>query len=147
VRAQPQLSAVTSPRHVEPNYRSLDAVARAAATLFPQHQLMGDFHSHVFNDIGELRYNRGWEPSDWDAGFSMQWTRLMRELGYHPQVDLVIAIARCNRRVPHSHHARMGHTLQATVGDCRAVIGAYRILQSGSYATEGVRLSVPGIAG
>jgi hypothetical protein len=131
---------------VEPNVRSLDAVTKATATLFPQHALMGDFHSHVFDDIATLRACKGWQPSEWDAGFSTQWTRSVRERGHAPQVDLVIALARCARRAPHSHYARMAHTLQATVGDCRAIIGAYRILQSGSYTTDGVVLSVPGMA-
>jgi len=118
----------------------------AATTLFPQQQAIGDFHSHVYTDIGELRYNEGRQPSGGDAGFAMHWSRSMRDLGHAVQVDLVIAIAQCARRVPHSHYVRMGNTLQATVGACRAVIGAYRILQSGSYATNGVRLSVPGMA-
>ena len=146
VRAQPQLSALSGPRHVKPSYRSLDALTKAAETLFPQHQLMGDFHSHVYADVAELRYNKGWEPSDGDARFCMQWARLMRQLGHAPQVDLVIAIARCKRRVHRSHYAGMEHTLQATVGDCRAVIGAFRVLQSGSYTTSGVLFSVPGMA-
>lgn len=145
-RAQPQLSAEAGPRHVEPNLRSLDAVTRAAATLFPQHQLIGDFHSHVFADLATLRSLKGWEPSEWDADFSTQWIDKMRDLGHNPQVDLVVGIARCGRRTQRSHYKGLPHTLQASVGDCRFVIGAARILASGRYTRDGLSLSTPGLA-
>lgn len=145
MRAQPQLSAVAGPRYVEPNYRSLDALVGATSTLFPQQQLIGDFHSHVYENASELRLSKGWQPSEEDQRSSMQWIRSLRELGHAPEVDLIIAVARCHRRVPCSHYGGLPNKLQATVGNCRVIVSGYRILQSGCYAEEGVSLSVPGL--
>jgi hypothetical protein len=145
-RGQPQMSAASGPQHVEPSQRSVEALREASAVLFPQYQITGDFHSHVYDDVALMMRARGWEPSDVDTAYSYHWTRRMREAGDRPQVDLVVAIARSPRRVRRSHHAGLANTIQTSVGDCRVVIGAHRILTSGHYTQQGVHLIVPGAA-
>lgn len=144
LRAQPQLSAEGSPSHVTPSYRSVAALQEAVSTLFPQHQLVGDFHSHVYADMDELRGASGWRPSDGDKRLCAELFDDMKARGHTPYVDFIVAIARCPRRVHHSHYRGLPNTLQTSVGNCRVVIGAHRILRSGSYTDRNTHLTLPG---
>jgi hypothetical protein len=143
-RAQPQLSAQGGPRHVFPSFRSFTAIETAVCTLFPHYEVVGDFHSHVFNDLSSMDEVRGWAPSGGDASYCAMWTKEMRDRGRRPQVDLIVAIARCTYPPGQLRYKRQANTLQVAIGDCRAVLGAHRILPGGAYSSRGIRLSVAG---
>jgi len=144
LRAQPQLSAEGSPSAVRPSYLSVGALQEAVATLFPQHQLVGDFHSHVYEDMAELSGASGWRPSEGDKRLCAELFDDMKARGHTPHVDFIVAIARCQRRVHHSHYRQLPNTLQTSVGNCRVVIGAHRILHSGNYTDRNTHLTLPG---
>ncbi|MBN1670380.1 MAG: hypothetical protein JXR37_05080 [Kiritimatiellae bacterium] len=144
MRSQPQLSAEGGPSEVAPSYRSVAALQKAAAALFPQYQLVGDFHSHVYPDMDTLRRAAGWEPSDGDKWYCAKLSDEAKVFGQPPHVDIVLAVAKCKHKVKHSRYPNRPNTIQVSVGDCRLVIGAHRILRSGNYTTRNARLTLPG---
>lgn len=147
MRSQPQLSADGDTGGVEPNQRSLEAILEATATLFPQYQAVGDFHSHPYDDLARLEAKRGWEYSADDEAVNIDVSRTMAELGHPPEVAFVVAIAHSAKRVRRGRYRGLDNTLQLSVGDCRVVIAAYRSLESGCYSARNICLQLPGRIG
>jgi hypothetical protein len=147
IRSQPQLSAVGAYREVDPSPKSLKAVISVSRTLFPQYEVVGDFHSHIYRDFKELEYCRGWDFSDADQKMSPEWARQIREMGGTNRfvAAFVVAMARSAYKVNLSRYKKQLNTLQTTVGDCRVVVAVYRILRSGLYSRKKIRIRVPGM--
>jgi len=144
MRSQPQLSAEGGPSGVEPNEKSLRAILEATATLFPQYQAVGDFHSHPYDDLSKLEKKRGWEYSDDDEAVNIGISRTMAGLGHPPEVAFVVAIARSAKKARRGRYRGLENTLQLSVGECRVIIAAYRSLESGCYSRRNIRLRLPG---
>jgi hypothetical protein len=145
MRSQPMLSAEGRPSEVTPRDKSRDAILQATRTLFPQFQVVGDWHSHAYASLSELVLARGWMPSVTDEQFNASWVDELVELGHRPQVAFIVAVAHCEKRVPMQHFRGEPNTLQVSINDCRMVVGVHRILMSKRYFSENIRLRVPGI--
>ncbi len=147
MHSQPQLSAESEYGFVEPNRRSLDAILQATQALHPHYQAVGDFHSHPYDDLSTLEYDRGWQytPSDEDSNVGV--AKVMADLGHHIQVSFVIGIARSNQRVARRHYRGLKNTIQMTLGNCRVILAAYRVLGSGRLTNSNIRLRISGVAG
>ena len=145
MRSQPQLSAEGGFGGVAWREKGIDALLAAARTLFPNYQAVADFHSHPYDDFESLVETRGWRPSDDDQADNDRWFPLMVSKGERPQLTMILGIARCRTRVGQGHYRGKPNTLQVSVGDCRAILGAYRILRSGAYTSRHTRLRVRGM--
>ena len=144
MRSQPQLSAEGSFGEVLPNERSLQAVLDATRTLFPQYQVVGDFHSHCYDTLETLLARRGWEYSRGDEASSVETFDQMLGAGERPLVTFIVALARCARRVHPGRHRGLKNTYRLNIGGCRVVLGAYRVLGSGRYSRRNITLGITG---
>ena len=145
MRCEPQLSADGAHYWVMWNERSIDALLDAARILFPSYELIGDFRSHAYGGLADVTADRGWMFSDGDEADLLAWAHHMRDVGQKPVISLVAAIARSERAVERSHYQGRRNTLQMSVGNCRVVIGAYRVLGSGSSSDRNIRLRAAGM--
>jgi hypothetical protein len=147
MRSQAQLSADARYGSVEPNTRSLDAILQATGALYPQYQAVGDFHSHPYDDFALLDEQKGWTYTPGDEQSNIDLAQILAEAGHRSAVVFVIGIARSGQRVSLGHYRGMRNTLQTTLGNCRAIIAAYRSLGSGRLTPSNTRLRLSGAVG
>jgi hypothetical protein len=147
MRSHPQLSAEGHTTFVESNPRSLDAILSATAAFYPQYLAVGDFHSHPYDDLATLVRRRGWEYSQSDEESNVTLIQAMSELGHHVLVSFVLAIARSGQKVARSHFRGLRYTIQMSLGNCRAILGAYRSLGSGHLTKRNIGLRLSGTTG
>jgi len=145
MRCQPQLSAEGTAKYVLPNDRSVKAIVDATGALFPQHRVVGDFHSHPYVDLAEMRQRKGWRYSVADQEHNEEMSQVLKSMGHPPTVGLIVAVTRCRQRIERSHYRKEKNTIQLSAGDCRVVLGAFHTLESGRYSHRNVRLRVPGM--
>jgi len=140
-RCAPQLRAKATSSSVWPSNRSLSIQLGAAADLFPQLDIVGDFHSHPWDHLDDMVASKGWEYSARDEAFNRAWVQPMRSMGYNPMIGFVVAIARKQRARSGGYFNKYGnHTHQVTVGSYQCVIAAYRIRGDGTYSDERISL-------
>jgi hypothetical protein len=145
MRSHPQLSAEVGTRFAELNPRSLDALLRATAAFYPQYQAVGDFHSHLYDDLNVLIQTRGWEYSESDEDGNITLAQLLADLGHRISVAFVIGIARSVRRVARGHFRGRRNTMQMSLANCRVIVGAYRSLGSGRLTQSNISLRLSGV--
>jgi len=146
-RSQPQMSALGTMREVGPNITSIEVLLDAAHKLFPQYDVVGDFHSHPFDSLEQMRAHRGWRYSPEDERSGRDWFDVLADLGARPWVTFVVAVARNPRSVRLGPYRGLPNTVQTSAGNCRIVVAAYRVLGSGAYSARNIRLHIPGIQG
>ncbi|MDH3582806.1 MAG: hypothetical protein OER86_01170, partial [Phycisphaerae bacterium] len=144
-RVQLQLSAEGAMGWVEPNDRSMLALLKASTTLFPHYQVVGDFHSHPYDQWSDLVYHEGWTYSSADQKANYQAAKSMIDQGHRMMMAFIVAVARSGRKVRPSRFRGLPNTIQLSVGECRTVVAAYRSLESGRYSTRHLRLRLPGM--
>ncbi len=146
MRSHPQLSAEGRKTFVELNERSLNALLSASVAFYPQYQAVGDFHSHLYDDLGDLIQTRGWEYSESDDEANANLAQILAGLGHRISVAFVIGIARSAQKIARSHFRGLRNTLQMSLGNCRVILGAYRSLGSGHLTKSNIRLRLSGVA-
>ncbi len=140
-----QLRARASAGYLEADPRSQEIQLAMAAELFPQLELVGDFHSHPYATLAALRSDRGWEYTDPDERGNKDWVAELGE-GYRPRVCLILALARGRRRTTRVQVVEP-NILRATIGPCHCYLAAYRISRDGTYSADDIILRCPTIAG
>ena len=144
VRSQPQIAAEATYNSVEYNVNSLNSLLMAAHDLFPHLDVVGDFHSHPYDAFNELEASKGWEPS-WGKEREIEMFAYMKEKRQRPLVTFIVSLAKGKKINTDSPFFKgLENTFQLCVGDCRIVLAAYRILESGNYTQENIRLDVSG---
>ncbi len=142
----PQLSADAGYNGVAPNEKSFDAILQATSMLYPHCQVVGDFHSHPYDNLSLLEKRGGWTCTDSDERSNIDVAQIMSRHGHRIQLALIIAIARCRKKAPRSHYKGLKNTVQVSIGNCRAIIAAYRSLESGRLTETNTRLRIAGMA-
>ena len=141
-----QLRAYTTAGSVAREPRSEAVHLEMAAELFPDLELVGDFHSHPYSSLVELRAKYGWAYSPADEEENQSWIETLASQGHpRPRVSLILAIARAGRA--RSGKAPGPNVLRATFGRCHCYLAAYRINRNGTYGTNHVSLRCPTITG
>jgi hypothetical protein len=141
-----QFRAHTAPTYSVRSRRSQDVHLDMAHELFPHLDLVGDFHSHPYGSLAELRQVGGWEYNESDEEDNRAWVEELAERGYRPRVGLILAIARAARggkpgRPP------APNVLRTNLGRCHCYLAAYRIKRDGRYSATEVSLHCPTITG
>jgi len=140
-RCATQLRAEGTASTVYPNDDSFRVQIGAAKALFPQLEIVGDFHSHPYPTVGDMTGVTGWWYSDADQIDNRRWVKQMAEAGYRARVAFIVAVARKSRARPDTDPQRHGpHTHRITIENHHFVIGAYRTLQDGTYSADRTRL-------
>jgi hypothetical protein len=141
-KAVPQIRARANQDSVIPNAKSIEALVETASDLFPQLEIIGDYHSHPYRDFKELKSAKGWEASKDDfediAG-------LYRSLRKNPKrqhrmrVTFVVAIAK-GRMTKNAKTRQMPSVFRMSMAGCQVYISVYRILSNGLMTSKGVNL-------
>lgn len=144
-----QHRAKCGPSEVFADERSERTQLAMGEELFPYWQLLGDFHTHTYRSLAELRQQGGWNYSQADQDVNIDWCRKLRTIGHRPRVALILAITRAGRRGPASVEGWNGlpNVVRTTIGRCHCFISAYRIRRDGVYTTDGLMLKCPPLAG
>jgi hypothetical protein len=143
-KAVPQIRAKASKESVLPNSKSIEAVIEAASSLFPQLEIIGDYHSHPYRNVRRLRQISGWEASPNDhIGIE----ELYRGLRTHPRrkhrlrVSFIVAIAKGRSiAAPPTHLQGKRNVVHMVVAGCHIYLSCYRILSNGKMTDSGVNL-------
>jgi hypothetical protein len=122
-----QLRAEGYANKVTYDLRSLETQMDVARHLFPQLDIVGDFHTHPYRDLGELKANKGWQYSRADEINIPEWASPLKEMGFHPRASLIVAIAKGGKRV--AHPRRVGpNVIRFSVGKYHFYLACHRII-------------------
>ena len=144
-KAVPQIRAKSSQSSVTPSSASINALVETSNSLFPQLEIIGDYHSHPYRSYHQLKAYRGWKASSQDAESTEV---LYRELKSSPprkhrmRLSFVIAIAK-GRATSHPEGENEPNILRFNMAGCHVYLSAYRILSNGSMTDKGVVLRRP----
>ncbi|MFH1220345.1 MAG: hypothetical protein V1694_07805 [Candidatus Eisenbacteria bacterium] len=122
-----QLRAEGYSNKVTYDLRSLDTQMEAVKHLFPQLDIVGDFHTHPYHDVKELRGLKGWHYSRADEANIPEWVCPLREMGYQPRTSLVVAIAKGGKRAARPTRVKP-NTIRFSVGKHHFYLACFRII-------------------
>jgi hypothetical protein len=131
-RVVTQLRAKATPDSVMPNSESLAAHLEVGNEFFPHLELVGDYHTHPYNDLRDLVANHGWEYSDGDLRSLPHYLVDVRARNERPLFSLVVAVAE-GGKAGKRPFKRERNVVQVPVGNLFFVIGAYRIRLDATY--------------
>jgi len=145
-KAVPQIRAKSSSSSVTPSARSLNALVEAADSLFPQLEIIGDYHSHPYRNYVELKRLRGWSASREDAISSASLCRDLqarKDRPHHMKIALVIAIAEGRGSAIPDNIRDKTNVYHLKMAGCHVMLSAYRILSNGGMTAANVTLRLP----
>jgi hypothetical protein len=94
-----QLRAEGFSNKVTYDLRSLETQMAVARHLFPQLDIVGDFHTHPYRTVEEMRAIKGWHYSGSDEACIPAWAGPLRKMGYHPRASLIVGVATGGRKI------------------------------------------------
>lgn len=134
-----QLRAEGYSNKITYDLRSLDTQMEVARHLFPQLDIVGDFHTHPYRDVDELKQAKGWHFSRDDEASIPEWVSPLREMGYQPRTSLIVAVAKGAKRV--SRPGRVGpNVIRFSVGKYHFYLSCFRIIAN-KYSNKYVTLN------
>jgi hypothetical protein len=122
-----QLRAECYSNKVTYDLRSLEAQMEVAKVLFPQLDIVGDFHTHPYKTVTELRKNRGWRYSPADEAVIPTWVDPLRAKGYHPRASLVVGIATGGKRITSPGRLK-ANVIRFSVNKYHFYVACFRII-------------------
>lgn len=145
-KAVPQIRAKSDAGSVIPNAKSISALVETSQSLFPQLEIIGDYHSHPYHNAAQIRRYKGWQASTQDASDIAVLYRELRGLKarkHRMRVSFVIAIARGKATKGSQHKTTSSNVVRFNMAGCHIYVSAYRILSDGSMSEKGVILQSP----
>jgi hypothetical protein len=94
-----QVRAEGYPNKVTYDFRSLETQMEVARHLFPQLDIVGDFHTHPYKDADQLKSIKGWRYSRGDESSIPAWVIPLRKMGYKPRISLIVGIGKGGKRI------------------------------------------------
>jgi hypothetical protein len=122
-----QLRAECYSNKVTYDLRSLEAQMEVAKVLFPQLDIVGDFHTHVYRTVKELMEARGWSFSKADESVIPTWVVPLREKGYHPRASLIVGVATGGKRISKPGRMR-NNVIRFSVNKYHFYVACFRII-------------------
>ena len=135
-RIATQLRARATSNSVFPNAKSLAAQLQVGQAFFPHLDIVGDYHTHPYRSLAELRRNEGWGYSTADAKSVPDF---LDDLRRHDRdathFSLVVAVAEGGKSGAGTIR-KAPNVVQISIRDLFFVIGAYRIQLDATYDDE-----------
>jgi hypothetical protein len=122
-----QLRAECYSSKVTYDLRSLETQMAVATHLFPQLDIVGDFHTHPYKDVNELRAAKGWNYSRADEVGIPTWVTPLKQMGYHPRMSLIVAVAKGGRRIVRPGRMRP-NVVRFSIKRYHFYVACYRII-------------------
>lgn len=145
-RSVPQLRARATSGSVSPDMRSTGLFLEVGSRLFRHCEIVGEFHSHPYRDLTELKNAGGWNHSREDQAYVHQQVDAWRRLRQNPRVFLICAVARGKSSSLDRLAAKSANVFTFHLSACRFYLAAYRILPNGDLADDGIALHCCGSA-
>jgi hypothetical protein len=131
-RVVTQIRAHARASEVTPNDKSARIHRQVAEKFFRHLELLGDYHTHPFPDLSQLKQRRGWDYSPADQQAIRPWLDATRTEGADPRFSLVIAVAQGGKTGRHGTRLAPNR-VQLTIDDYYFIVAAYRIRRDGDY--------------
>ena len=122
-----QLRAECYSNKVTYDLRSLETQMEVAKILFPQLDIVGDFHTHVYRTVKDLREARGWSFSTADEAVIPTWADPLREKGYRPRASLIVGVASGGKRIAKPGRLRQ-NVIRFSVNKYHFYVACFRII-------------------
>lgn len=145
-KAVPQIRAKSDASSVIPNAKSISALVETSQSLFPQLEIIGDYHSHPYHSAAQIRRYKGWQASKQDASdIAVLYRELrgLKERKHRMRVSFVIAIGKGKATKGFNYNPSSQNVVRFNMAGCHIYISAYRILSDGSMSEKGVALQSP----
>jgi len=140
-----QLRAVGFSNKVTYDLRSLETQMAVATHLFPQLDIVGDFHTHPYETAEELREVKGWRYSSGDEAGIAEWVKPLKHMGYHPRTSLIVGIAEGTKRISRPGRFKP-NVVRFSVSKYHFYIACYRIVGN-RYSDKHITLNAVALPG
>jgi hypothetical protein len=140
-----QLRAMGYPDKVTYDLRSLETQMTVAKHFFPQLDIVGDFHTHPYNTVKELKAFGGWRYSDSDEASIAEWVTPLRKMGYHPRMSLIVGIAEGTKRISKPGMVKP-NMVRFSIKKYHFYVACYRILGD-KYSDKNITLNSAALPG
>lgn len=138
-----QIHARATADAVWPNDHSESVHLSLAHEFFEHVDLLGDYHSHPYKTVAELKAAPGWEPSKHDEAHFESWARKKIDAGHGPRFFMIAAMARGKRgRRRAEYRAGAKNIIHMCIGDVHVYLSAWRFTPDGHYDQK-VELRIP----
>ena len=134
-----QLRAEGYASRITYDIRSLETQMEVAKQLFPQLDIVGDFHTHPYRDVDEIKSLKGWHYSRDDEVNIPDWAAPLRKMGFQPRVSLIVAIGKGGKRMARPSRVRP-NVIRFSVGKYHFYLAGYRIIGD-SYSASQITLN------
>jgi hypothetical protein len=122
-----QLRAECYSSKVTYDLRSLETQMAVATHFFPQLDIVGDFHTHPYANVKELKSIKGWKYSRGDEAGISTWVTPLKKMGYNPRMSLIVAVAKGGRRISKPGRMRP-NVVRFSIQKYHFYVACYRIL-------------------
>lgn len=139
-RAVPQMRARATADSVAPNFDSTALFLEVGRQLFRHCEIVGEFHSHPYKDLAELKRAGGWNHSQEDQQYVRAQLDTWKRLRQTPRVFLICAVARGKSAAHDRIASRKPNLFALHLSACRFYLVAYRILPNGDLTEQGVTI-------
>jgi hypothetical protein len=140
-----QLRAECFPDKVTYDLRSLETQMTVARHFFPQLDIVGDFHTHPYRTVKDLKTSGGWRYSASDEPSIAEWVAPLRKMGYHPKMSLIVGIAEGSRRIS-SQGMLKPNLVRFSINKYHFYVACYRILGD-RYSDKNITLNLAAFPG
>jgi hypothetical protein len=140
-----QLRAEGYSNKVTYDLRSLETQMAVAKRLFPQLDIVGDFHTHPYATVDELRALKGWRYSPADEACIPAWVQPLRKMGYHPRASLLVAIASGGKRISRPGRLRP-NVIRFSINKYHFYVASFRIIGN-RYSDKNIALYPMALSG
>lgn len=140
-----QLRAEGYPNKITYDLRSLDTQMAVATHFFPQLDIVGDFHTHPYKDVKELKSLKGWRYSSSDEAGIPTWVSPLRKMGYHPTTSLIVGIAKGGKRISRPGMLRP-NVVRFSIEKYHFYVACFRIIGD-KYSDRGISLNSVALPG
>jgi hypothetical protein len=140
-----QLRARGHPDRVTFDPRSFQTQMTVARHFAPQVDIVGDFHTHPYDTVKDLKEFGGWRYSESDEESIADWVRPLRKVGYDPRMSLIVGIAEGTRRLSKPGMLKP-NIVRLSINKYHFYIACYRILGE-RYSHKNITLSTVALPG
>jgi hypothetical protein len=140
-----QLRAELYRSKVTYDLRSLDAQMAVAKHLFPQLDIVGDFHTHPYKGAKELRTLKGWRYSAEDEAGIAAWVAPLTKMGYHPRTSLIVGITKGSKRISKPGQLKP-NVVRFSIDKYHFYVACYRIIGN-RYSDKYITLNATALPG
>lgn len=145
MRSSPQIRAEMKKNECFPRDESYEVLMEVSNDIFPQYEIVGEYHSHPYDLLSDLMSAKGWEPSDADKKSMSHIVKTMKQGNHRMRISMIVAIAKGNKTEMKGRFKNKENVLKFHVGGCHIFISVYRVLSGGVIDEQGITLSCPAI--